>query len=157
PGPEARRTSARRSAPYACRWACNSRALASSPAPSSSTRAASTPSALEPDASPITHRATMPRPPPPADVPPRPRRGGSGGRRQRRGLAGAGLEEALEQLHAQGGGGLGLGVPLHADAEPVRVGRLDRLDHAVGGAGGHAQPVTDLADGLVVGAVDAQL
>src|SRR5262249_25037337 len=81
----------------------------------------------------------------------------SGRELQRLGLADAGREEALEELQVQRRGGLRLGVPLDADAEPVGVGRLDGLDNAVGGEGGDAQAGAGLADRLVVSAVDADL
>src|SRR5579883_1700437 len=64
-----------------------------------------------------------------------------------------GLDEALEDLLVQGRGGVALGVPLEPDAEPVRVGRLDRLDHPVRGPGRDPQFLPELVHRLVVGAV----
>ena len=61
-----------------------------------------------------------------------PRQGPSQATSKRLRLAQTGLDEALEELHVQGRGGFRFGMPLHADAEPVRVDRLDGLDDAVG-------------------------
>ena len=46
-----------------------------------------------------------------------------------------------------------LRVPLHTEAETIPR-PLDRLDHAVGGAGRYAQPLAGSRDGLVMRAVD---
>ena len=64
------------------------------------------------------------------------------------------LDERLEQRPELAGSPEVLRVPLHADAERgVRL--LDRLDHAVGGAGADDQPVAGPADRLMMPAVDA--
>src|SRR5262245_285914 len=49
------------------------------------------------------------------------------------------LQEAVENLPVERRGGFVLGVPLQADAEPVAVGMLDGLDHAVERPGRHPQ------------------
>src|SRR5206468_1838973 len=74
---------------------------------------------------------------------------------QRLGLAQRGLDEALEQLHVQGRGGVRFGVPLDADTEPVRIDRFDRLDNAIRGQRADAQTRARLAHGLMVRTVDA--
>jgi len=46
-------------------------------------------------------------------------------------------------------------VPLHADAEPVRIGRFIRFDHTVQRQRTDLELGRDLFDGLVMIAVDA--
>ena len=53
-------------------------------------------------------------------------------------LADARLHEPFKELHVEGRRRFRFGMPLHADAEPVRIDRLDRFDDAVGSLGGDA-------------------
>src|SRR5690349_10979146 len=63
----------------------------------------------------------------------------------------AGPAERLEQLQGDGiGGGLPLGVPLHAEREALRAVDGERLDHTVGRAGLHPQARGEPVDGLAV-------
>src|SRR5260370_27154571 len=80
-----------------------------------------------------------------------------GGQLERLRRTQARLDETLKELHVQGRRRLRLRMPLDADTEPARVGRLDRLDDAVRRRGADTQAGAGLSDRLVVRAVDAQL
>src|SRR6516162_3231151 len=73
---------------------------------------------------------------------------------QRLRLASARLNETLEELHVQRRGGFRLGMPLHADAEPLRIHCLNCFNHTVRRDGSDAKLLAQLAHSLMMPAVD---
>src|SRR5262249_48282799 len=65
--------------------------------------------------------------------------------------------ERLDELGVEGDVALVLGVPLHADDPPARVLPLEGLDEAVGRQRAHSEAGGELANALVVVAVDPNL
>ena len=73
----------------------------------------------------------------------------------RRPARGRHRQEVFEDLHVKSRGRFTLGMPLHAEAEPIFVDRLVGLDHAVGTGRRDLERRRDLVDAHVVLAVDA--